>query len=83
METGEQYFDLRGVQVQGMVRSVEDPDAVLEIGRRIAAVMAGPGSDGLADDYVEQTARKRVGYVVEPVRVISWDHGKLLPPPGG
>ncbi len=82
VETGEQYFDLRGVQVQGVVRTVEDPAAVLEIGRRIAAVMAG-GHDGLADDYVEQTARKRLGYVVEPVRVISWDHGKLLPPPGG
>ena len=79
VEAGEQYFDLRGVQVQGAVRTVEDPAAVLEIGRRIAAVMTG-GHDGLADDYVEHTARKRLGYVVEPTRVISWDHAKLLPP---
>jgi PPOX class probable F420-dependent enzyme len=82
VEAGEQYFDLRGVQVQGVVRTVEDPAAVLEIGRRIAVVMAGV-HDGLADDYVEHTARKRLGYVVEPARVISWDHAKLLPPPGG
>jgi len=79
VEAGEQYFDLRGVQVQGVVRTVDDPAAVLEIGRRIAAVMAG-AHDGLADDYVEHTARKRLGYIVEPVRVISWDHAKLLPP---
>ena len=79
VEAGEQYFDLRGVQVQGAVRTVEDPAAVLEIGRRIAAVMAGV-HDGLADDYVEHTARKRLGYVVEPARVISWDRAKLLPP---
>jgi len=79
VEAGEQYFDLRGVQVQGAVRTVDDPAAVLEIGRRIAAVMAGV-HDGLADDYVEHTARKRLGYVVEPARVISWDHAKLLPP---
>ena len=39
--------------------------------------------DGLADDYVEHTARKRLGYIVQPTRVISWDHVKLLPPPGG
>jgi hypothetical protein len=64
--------------VQGVVRTVEDPAAVLEIGRRIAVVMAGV-HDGLADDYVEHTARKRLGYVVEPARVISWDHAKLLP----
>lgn len=82
VEAGEQYFDLRGVQVQGVVRTVEDPAAVLEIGRRIAVVMAGV-HDGLADDYVEHTARKRLGYIVQPTRVISWDHVKLLPPPGG
>ena len=82
VEAGEQYFDLRGVQVQGAVRTVEDPAAVLEIGRRITAVMTGV-HDGLADDYVEHTARKRLGYVVEPARVSSWDHAKLLPPPGG
>jgi PPOX class probable F420-dependent enzyme len=82
VEAGEQYFDLRGVQVQGVVRTVGDPAAVLEIGRRIAVVMAGV-HDGLADDYVEHTARKRLGYVVEPARVISWDHAKLLPPPEG
>jgi PPOX class probable F420-dependent enzyme len=78
VEAGEQYFDLRGVQVQGVVRTVGDPAAVLEIGRRIAVVMTGV-HDGLADDYVEHTARKRLGYVIEPARVISWDHAKLLP----
>jgi PPOX class probable F420-dependent enzyme len=81
VETGEQYFDLRGVQVQGRVRLVDGPTDVREIGRRIAAVMAGadPGSLG---DYVEHAARKRVGFVVEPDRVCSWDHSKLLAPGG-
>jgi PPOX class probable F420-dependent enzyme len=78
-ETGDEYFDLRGVQVQGLVRPVEDPAGVLEIGRHIAAVMAG-AHDGLPGGYLEHTARKRLGYVVEPTRVISWDHSKLLPP---
>jgi PPOX class probable F420-dependent enzyme len=79
VETGSEYFDLRGVQVQGVARPVEDPAGVLQIGRRIGAVVAG-AQGGLPDGYIEHTARKRVGYVVEPARVISWDHGKLLPP---
>jgi PPOX class probable F420-dependent enzyme len=81
VETGNEYFDLRGVQVQGAVRTVDDPAGVLAIGRRISAVTLNV-HEGLADDYVEHTARKRLGYVVEPIRVISWDHAKLLPPDG-
>ena len=81
VETGEEYFDLRGVQVRGTVRCVEDPAGVLAIGRRIAAGMAGQppsGSTGELDDYVAHSARKRLGYVVAPQRIISWDHRKLL-----
>src|ERR1700729_768190 len=78
VETGEGYFDLRGVQVRGRVRCVEDPAGVGEHGRQIAGVMAGPEM-GPVEDYVEHAARKRIGFVVEPDRVSSWDHAKLLP----
>jgi hypothetical protein len=30
------------------------------------------------DDYVAHAARKRVGFIVEPTRVVSWDHRKLV-----
>jgi PPOX class probable F420-dependent enzyme len=78
VETGEQYFDLRGVQVQGAARCIEDPAAVREIGRHIATGLGDATGDSL-DEYVEHAARKRVGYAVEPTRIISWDHSKLLP----
>ncbi|MGO8960675.1 MAG: pyridoxamine 5'-phosphate oxidase family protein [Streptosporangiaceae bacterium] len=82
VETGEQYFDLKGVQIQGVVVTIEDPAAVQDIGRRITEVMgtdiAGDAADALRD-YVARAARKRLGYIVEPRRVISWDHSKLLP----
>ena len=78
VETGEEYFDLRGVQVNGVARLVEDPEGVLEIGRGVAGGLAGMPGDAV-DDYVAHAARKRVGYVVEPVRIASWDHSKLLP----
>jgi len=78
VEAGDEYFDLRGVQVAGTARCVADPAGVLDIGRRIAARMGGVPAEAL-EDYVTHAARKRLGYVVEPARVISWDHRKLLP----
>ena len=92
VETGDQYFDLKGVQIQGVVETIEDPAAVQDIGRGITEVMgtavtgtaitgtdtAGEAADALRD-YVSRAARKRFGYIVEPRRVISWDHSKLLP----
>jgi nitroimidazol reductase NimA-like FMN-containing flavoprotein (pyridoxamine 5'-phosphate oxidase superfamily) len=84
VETGEQYFDLRGVLVQGTARLIDDPAAVAEIGRQITLALAdspaGADSQDLAD-YVARAARKRVGYAVEPIRTITWDHAKLLNPP--
>jgi len=78
VEAGEDYFELRGVQVTGTVQRVEDPAGVRDIGRRIATGM-GDVPDGSLEDYVAHSARKRVGYLVEPTRVISWDHRKLVP----
>ena len=52
-----------------------------EIGRRILTVMGGQPADAL-EDYLARAARKRVGFAVEPSRIISWDHSKLRPPGG-
>jgi PPOX class probable F420-dependent enzyme len=82
VETGNEYFDLRGVQVQGAARLVAEPEAVRDIGRHIAGGMTdlvGPGSDAV-EDYVAHSARKRVGFIVEPTRISSWDHSKLVQP---
>ena len=81
VEAGEEYFELRGVQVVGIARRVEDPAAVLDIGRRLAAVTTGMPADAL-EEYTAKTARKRVGFVVEPRRIITWDHRKLARPGG-
>jgi PPOX class probable F420-dependent enzyme len=77
VESGEAYFELRGVQVAGAVRCVCEPAGVLGIGRHIAARMDDVPADAL-EDYVTHAARKRLGYLVEPSRVISWDHRKLV-----
>lgn len=96
VETGDAYFDLRGVQIQGTVQTITDPDAVYQIGLGVGHVMgnalAGAGAAGAAassaaaddavKDYVANAARKRFGYIVEPVKIISWDHSKLDVPAG-
>jgi PPOX class probable F420-dependent enzyme len=81
VEAGEEYFELRGVQVVGIARRVEDPAEVLDIGRRLAVVTTGMPADAL-EEYTTKTAPKRVGFVVEPQRIITWDHRKLARPGG-
>src|SRR5215471_749008 len=78
VEAGGEYFDLRGVLVQGIARRIEDEAAIAEIGRQITAVVAGPmagaelgaepgaelgAEPGAITGYVEHAARKRFGYV--------------------
>lgn len=83
IETGDDYFELRGVLLYGTARLIGARDAVLDIGMEITKRMTGM-SDDAADDglrgYVEQTGRKRVAYIIEPTRVASWDHRKLTTP---
>jgi hypothetical protein len=77
VEDGTDYFELRGVQITGVVRAVTDMPGVLEIGQLIAAGMPDVPQDAL-EEYVATAARKRVGYIMQPQRVVSWDHRKLL-----
>ena len=80
VEDGEDYFELRGVQIAGTVRVLTDPDDVLAIGRLIAqgGLKAGDVAGDQLEEYVRHTARKRFGYLVEPQRIVSWDHRKLI-----
>ena len=83
VEEGNEYFDLRGVSIRGRARLVEDFEGIKAIGRKVVTVMAGGvdvGAEGEA--IVEAQARKRIGVIVEPVKVASWDHSKLTALPG-
>ena len=83
IEDGEDYFELRGVTIQGKARLVEEYDDIRALGARVAKRMAGDVDLGdFGDEIVDKQARKRVGIVVEPVKVASWDHHKMAGPPG-
>jgi hypothetical protein len=77
IEAGEDYGELRGVLVYGKAEPVTDRERVMEIGMTVARGMTPGVPDDLLRPYVEQTGRKRVAYVVERSKVVSWDHRRL------
>ena len=83
VEDGEDYFELRGVSIRGRATLVEEYDDLRALGARVVSRMAGGADLGeMGDQIVEAQARKRVGVVVEPEHVASWDHRKLATLPG-
>jgi PPOX class probable F420-dependent enzyme len=77
IEQGEDYFDLRGVMLYGTVTTLTEPKDVRTIGGMVVRRMMDLEDDDAIAPYVEQTAAKRWGYIVEPGRAVSWDHRKL------
>lgn len=74
VESGTSYEQLQGVELIGTARILEDPAEVLDVVRETTAKYTGRS---LAAD-AERAAAKRVAIVLEPDRVISWDHRKLV-----
>jgi PPOX class probable F420-dependent enzyme len=79
VESGESYGELRGVELVGTARLVEDFDAIVEIGKAVAAKYQGAGGELSAEAvaFIEGQARKRIGIAIDVERVVSWDHTKL------
>jgi PPOX class probable F420-dependent enzyme len=79
VETGFEYTELRGVQVEAEAELVRDPERVLAFGKELA-VRYTEGIDSVEGDAAEAMqaqAAKRVAIRFRAVRVASWDHRKL------
>ncbi len=74
VEAGADYNELRGILLYGQAERV---DNLMDIGMLVARRMTPGVADELLLPYVEQTGRKRVAYVVERTKVVSWDHRRL------
>jgi PPOX class probable F420-dependent enzyme len=81
VEDGTDYFELRGVSIEGRAEIVRDRETILEIGKAVSVRMFGVDSfEALGDvgaQTVEKQADKRVGVIIHPDRVASWDHRKM------
>lgn len=83
VEGGTEYMELRGVSITGRARLVEDYDEIKAIGSLVATRMAGGVDLGeFGDQIVSKQATKRVGVIIEPDHVASWDHRKMQALPG-
>lgn len=81
VEAGDAYAELRGVSLSGRAELVRGEGRLREIGSAVVCRMTGVSHlDELGDlgrDEVERQLRKRVGVVLHPHRVATWDHSKL------
>jgi nitroimidazol reductase NimA-like FMN-containing flavoprotein (pyridoxamine 5'-phosphate oxidase superfamily) len=78
VESGDSYDELKGVEMTGRARLIEDRDEIFEIGRAVALKYAGPAA--LAADalpFIEAQVSKRLGVAIDVERWVSWDHAKL------
>lgn len=79
VETGHEYSELRGVQIEAEVEIHRDPETVSEFGEELTLRYAeGVESvEGDAADAIRAQAAKRVALRFRPVRTATWDHRKL------
>jgi PPOX class probable F420-dependent enzyme len=79
VETGFEYTELRGVQIEAEAELVRDPDRVFEFGKELT-VRYTEGIDSIEGDAaaaMQAQAAKRVAIRFRAVRTATWDHRKL------
>ena len=79
VEAGDEYTELRGIQIEAEAELIRDTPAVAEFGKDLA-VRYTDGIDSVEGDAaaaLEAQAAKRVAMRFKPIRTATWDHRKL------
>lgn len=78
IESGESYSELRGAELVGSARLVEDHDEIVRIGTAVAVKYNGPAAaSGPGLDFIRKQAEKRIGIIIDVDKAVTWDHTKL------
>jgi len=78
VETGHEYAELRGVEIEAEAEIHRDLESVFELAMELTSRYAGGAQvDDAAAEALNNQARKRVAIRFEPRRVATWDHRKL------
>jgi PPOX class probable F420-dependent enzyme len=79
VETGHEYTELKGMQIEAEAELIRDTDKVVEFAKELTVRYSeGISSvEGDAAKALESQAPKRVAIRFVPKRVASWDHAKL------
>ena len=76
-EDGDVYDQLRGVMIKGTARLVTDHSEVYPLALEVMKRNQPDIPEEVLEQAAAQMAAKRTAVVVEPQKVISWDHRKL------
>ena len=79
VETGEQYTQLRGIQIEAEAELIRDHSRVADFGKELAGRYT-EGIDSIEGDAaaaLEAQAAKRVAIRFRAIRTATWDHRKL------
>lgn len=78
IESGDTYDQLKGVELVGTGRIIDDYDQVLAIGKAVGVKYNGEAAiSDAALPFLEAQANKRLGIQIDVERVVSWDHTKI------
>src|SRR5687767_8704589 len=76
VEDGDQYDQLRGVEIVGSGIIVDDRDKIMAIGANLFERYQGPLFEG-AREALKQSGAKRLGVKIKVEKMVTWDHRKL------
>jgi PPOX class probable F420-dependent enzyme len=79
IETGTEYLELRGIQIEAEAELIRDTPTVAEFGKELT-IRYAEGIDSIEGDAaaaLEAQAVKRVAIRFEAKRTATWDHRKL------
>ena len=76
LEAGTEYNELRGVQINGIATLVTDPDEIRVLMKAVLSRNHEMDEKTL-ELAVEHGSNKRLGVIIEPTKIVTWDHRKL------
>jgi PPOX class probable F420-dependent enzyme len=79
IETGTEYNELRGVQIEAEAELIRDIDRIVGFAKQLT-IRYSEGIESVEGDAaagLEAQAPKRVAIHFHPMRVATWDHRKL------
>ena len=77
LETGESYDQLRGVSINATAELVSDVDEVHRLHTSVLVRNQPEVPEDVLDKVSAGMAHKKTAILVEPSKVMSWDHTKL------
>ena len=77
VESGQEYGELRGVQIRGHAEITEERATVQRVGEALRVRYSGRPLDDAGREGVARSGAKRAVITVKPEAVSSWDHRKL------